>query len=47
MLVTKQLTAAIDFYSKEINTVEVQQLFAYPHSSKYLKNIFACSHWLL
>ncbi len=39
MLVTKELTVAIDFYSIEKNTMEVngyRQMFGYQHSSKYL-----------
>ncbi len=39
MLVTKQLTVAIDFHSMETDIMEVngyRQLFSYQHSSKYL-----------
>lgn len=43
MLVAKKVTVAIDFYSILFHTMQdigYLQLFSYPHSSKYLPNIF-------
>ncbi len=43
MLVTNQLTEAIDFNSIEKNTMEVngyRQLFGYQHSSKFYSELF-------